>query len=103
MMTSCDMYAGCDDVTPGSSFVFSCLEVCLSIIVRHIPAINSNLVTSSVYQTSSLKYTNQQEMTQAVCAVLNVIEQLPSLCSQNGSFSKSISRLRIVSILKHNL
>ena len=78
------IHTGEDDVTPGSSFVFSCLEVCLSIIVRHIPAINSALVSSGIYQTAVLKYGNEVEMNQSVGAVLNILAELPALCSQNG-------------------
>lgn len=84
---SCICYAtGEDDVTPGSSFVFSCLEVCLSIMVRHIPAINSALVSSGIYQTSH-RPNNAQEVNQAVASVLNVIDELPALCSQNGKWN----------------
>ena len=76
---------GEDDVTPGSSFVFSCLEVCLAIIVRHIPSINSALISSGIYQTAALlKHSNEREMNEIVSSVLNVISELPHLCSQNG-------------------
>ncbi|XP_067939352.1 HEAT repeat-containing protein 5B-like isoform X2 [Watersipora subatra] len=77
--TQCD-----DDVTPGASFVFSCLEVCLSLIVRHIPAINSTLVSSGIYQAAALKLSNEKEMNESVGAILSVLAELPALCSDNG-------------------
>ena len=85
---------GEDDVTPGSSFVFSCLEVCLAIIVRHIPSINSALVSSGIYQTAALlKRSNEKEMNEVVSSVLNVISELPHLCSQNGELFAAGKRM----------
>ena len=85
---------GEDDVTPGSSFVFSCLEVCLAIIVRHIPSINSALVSSGIYQTAALlKHSNEKEMNEVVSSVLNVIAELPHLCSQNGELFAAGKRM----------
>lgn len=76
--------AGEDSVEAGSSLVFSCLEVCLSIMVRHLPSINTSLVTSAIYQTHQ-RAGDSQEVHAILEACLTVLAELPALCSDRGN------------------
>lgn len=70
-------------ITPGQSLVFSALEVCLCLLVRALPALNPTPIVSPV----SLARPGQPhsaECGQLVASALNVMEELPSLCSPKG-------------------
>ncbi|XP_034252934.1 HEAT repeat-containing protein 5B isoform X2 [Thrips palmi] len=72
------------EITPGQSLVFAALEVCLCLLVRALPALNPTPIVSPV----SLARPGQPhsaECGQLVASALNVMEELPGLCSPNGA------------------
>lgn len=68
-----------EDIVPGESLVFAVLEVCLCLLIRHIPALspapNSTIIVS-------LKVTQPPEVSGSLIAsALTTLENLCSLCS----------------------
>lgn len=73
------------EITPGSSVVFATLEVCLCVLVRHLPSLNPTILSSSPTSTSVFKQSGFGEQTiQLLSDVLRVLADLPSLCSPPG-------------------
>lgn len=84
------------DILPGTSLVFAVLEVCLCLIVRHLPALSPTAVSNvstdrtgvnnarrSVTGTPSA--VNSVESSRLVAAALQSMENLHRLCSPKGA------------------
>lgn len=70
------------EIVAGQSLVFAVLEVCLCLLIRHIPALsptpNSTIIVS-------LKVTQPAEVSgQLIASALTTLENLSSLCSPQG-------------------
>ena len=75
------------DIIPGKSLVFATLEVCLCVLVRHMPALNPTIQSSSI-QMSAFKQTSFPEATtQLLASTLQIMADLPSICSAAGKLS----------------
>lgn len=73
------------EITPGNSVVFATLEVCLCVLVRHLPSLNPTILSSSPTSMSVFKQSGFSEQTiQLLSDVLRVLGDLPSLCSPPG-------------------
>ena len=72
------------DILPGKSLVFATLEVCLCVLVRHIPNLNPS-IPSTGFGTGQGKYAGLGEHAcQLISAALLVMADLPQLCSPAG-------------------
>ena len=71
------------DIIGGKSLVFASLEVCLCVLVRHIPAINPALPSTRLH-TPPPRHRFSEETCQLICTVLNIMVELPALCSHAG-------------------
>lgn len=72
------------DINQGQGFVFSVLEVCLCLIVRHIPTLNPVSVTPSTVQVKQRLANN--EFSDLISSSVTALEALPDLCSPAGKF-----------------
>ncbi len=70
------------DIIAGKSLVFATLEVVLCVLVRHIPGINPSL--PSAKSPNLRPHRLSEEACQLVSTVLNVMVDLPPLCSHSG-------------------
>jgi hypothetical protein len=72
---------------PGKSLVFATLEVCLCVLVRHMPALNPSLPPASALSTP-VSTVKQSALSDGVCqllaSTLQTMAELPSLCSPAG-------------------
>lgn len=68
------------ELTPGKSVVFAVLEVCLCLLVRHLPPLNPTPLVSSPQRPPSLS----PEAAELVASSLDVMAGLPDLCSPQG-------------------
>ena len=71
------------DIIGGKSLVFATLEVCLCVLVRHMPSINPALPSARLH-TPAPRHRFSDEACQLISTVLNVMVELPSLCSHTG-------------------
>jgi len=72
------------NIVPGKSVVFATLEVCLCVLVRHMPALNP-AIPSTGFQISSLRQTAFSDATcQLLATTLQIMTDLPLLCSPAG-------------------
>ena len=71
------------DILAGKSLVFACLEVCLCVLVRHIPALNPSLPPASTQGLLQPPRLNEST-TQLVCSAISILADLPPLCSPAG-------------------
>lgn len=71
------------DIIGGKSLVFATLEVCLCVLVRHMPSINPALPSARLHTPAS-RHRFSDEACQLISTVLNVMVELPSLCSHTG-------------------
>lgn len=77
-------------IVPGKSVAFATLEVCLCVLVRHMPALNPSIPTTG-FQISSLRQTAFSEATnQLLAAALQIMTDLPMLCSPSGEFGRNV-------------
>lgn len=79
------------EITPGQSLVFASLEVCLCLLVRALPALNPTPIVSPV----SLARPGQPHSAECgylVASALNVMEDLPGLCSPTGKSYLTVFR-----------
>lgn len=70
-------------IVPGNSLVFAVLEVCLCLLVRHLPALNpshNSLIIKSLRLTQT-----PEEMDKMISAAITCIEELHKLCSPQGA------------------
>lgn len=70
------------ELTPGKSVVFAVLEVCLCLLVRHLPVLNPTPLVSSPQRSYSLS----SEAEELVASALDAMSGLPDLCSPQGLF-----------------
>lgn len=90
-------------IVPGKSVAFATLEVCLCVLVRHMPALNPS-IPSTGFQISSLRQTAFSEATNQLLAVsLQIMTDLPMLCSPAGEFGRNIVMKSISSFIYCNL
>jgi hypothetical protein len=79
------------EIVPGKSLVFATLEVCLCILVRHLPTLNPALPASSALAAASATAAKQatfsETTSQLLAGALQTMSELPSLCSPAGSVS----------------
>lgn len=79
------------EIIPGKSVVFALLEVCLCVLVRHLPSLNPSLpngAASSINIVSHLKVAPlTREGSSLVATALSVMSELPGLCSPAGSIA----------------
>ena len=75
---------GGDDghIVPGKSVVFATLEVCLCVLVRHLPSLNP-AIPKTGFQMRNAGFSD--DVHELMSETLHVIAQLPSLCSPQGS------------------
>ena len=69
------------DIIPGKSLVFASLEVCLCVLVRHLPALNP-AIPGAHHTQSRNRLTD--DACQLISNVLQLMTQLPPLCSHAG-------------------
>ncbi|KAK2175422.1 hypothetical protein NP493_734g02011 [Ridgeia piscesae] len=74
------------DIVPGKSIVFATLEVCLYVLVRHVPALNPS-IPSTGFQTASVSSRWTEDTCQLMSTALQIMSQLPALCTPRGSVS----------------
>ena len=71
------------DIVSGKSVVFATLEVVLCVLVRHLPALNPSLPAAGFHPpTRHMRLT--EETCRLVSSALNVMTELPPLCSPAG-------------------
>jgi hypothetical protein len=74
------------DIIAGKSVVFATLEVCLCVLVRHLPSLNPAIPTSGLAVTA-IKV-NRAKISSTVNGLiatsLQILADLPSLCSPKG-------------------
>lgn len=73
------------EIIPGKSLAFAGLEVCLCILVRHMPALNPSLPPTSQLSTKQSSTTSDSAI-QLLSGTLHTMAELPSLCSPAGLF-----------------
>ena len=69
------------DIIPGKSVVFATLEVCLCVLVRHLPSLNPAIPTSGL-AVISIKV-NRAKISDTVNRLISTAD-LPNLCSPKG-------------------
>ncbi|XP_067680006.1 HEAT repeat-containing protein 5B-like isoform X1 [Haliotis asinina] len=74
------------DIEPGKSVVFASLEVCLCVLVRQIPAMNPSAPTTGFQVPTHLLKLSEESGT-LIASVIQVMADLPSLCSPTGAVS----------------
>ena len=72
------------DIVAGKSVVFATLEVCLYVLVRHMPALNPS-IPSTGFQAASITSKLTEETCQLMSTALQIMSQLPALCSPAGT------------------
>ena len=74
---------GGDDghIVPGKSVVFATLEVCLCVLVRHLPSLNP-AIPKTGFQTRHSGFSD--DVHELMSDTLQVLAKLPSLCSLQG-------------------
>jgi len=72
------------DIVPGKSIVFATLEVCLYVLVRHVPALNPS-IPSTGFQTASVSSRWTEDTCQLMSTALQIMSQLPALCTPRGT------------------
>ena len=73
------------EITPGKSVSFATLEVCLCVLVRHIPSLNPGILSSSSTSSSIFKQSAYNEPTiNLLTSTVHLLPLLPSLCSPKG-------------------
>ena len=77
------------DIIPGKSVVFATLEVCLCVLVRQLPGLNPSL-PSTGFAPSRTLLRPTPESTQLVSLALQIIVDLPPLCSPKGTAQQLI-------------
>ena len=83
--SSCSLGEGGEsgDIIPGKSQVFAVLEVCLCVLVRHLPALNPAL-PSTGFQQPSLGRAMCDEACELVADAVQIMGDLVDLCSPQG-------------------
>jgi len=71
------------ELTPGKSVVFAVLEVCLCLLVKHLPPLNPTPLVSSPARVTSLS----SEAAELVASALDIMSSLPDLCSPKGIYT----------------
>jgi hypothetical protein len=73
------------DVLPGKSVSFAALEVCLCVLVRHVPNLNPAIPSTGF---GTVKYSGLSDHAcQLLSSALLIMADLPALCSPAGWFS----------------
>ncbi|XP_064600027.1 HEAT repeat-containing protein 5B-like isoform X2 [Liolophura sinensis] len=72
------------EIIPGKSVVYACLEVCLCVVVRNIPALNPSAPQTG-FQIPTRLSKLSEEASQLVSGAVAILADLPSLCSPVGS------------------
>lgn len=86
-------------IIPEKSVVFALLEDCLCLLVRHLPQLSPSLATTTT--TTNTHCPLVEEAQQLISASLDVLVQLPGLCSPLGSISVlSVVLYLITGVLK---
>ena len=74
------------DIVPGKSVVFATLEVCLCVLVRHLPSLNPAIPSSGLAVTA-IKVNRakiSEDINSLIATALQIIAELPMLCSPKG-------------------
>lgn len=71
------------EIIPGKSLVFAVLEVCLCLLVRHLPPLNPTPLVSSPLRSQPLNNNSSK----LVAAALIGMEELINLCSPQGALA----------------
>uniref|UniRef100_T1IQK7 HEAT repeat-containing protein 5A n=1 Tax=Strigamia maritima TaxID=126957 RepID=T1IQK7_STRMM len=74
------------EIVPGKSVVFAILEVCMCVLVRQFPKINT-AENSNSYSThlQNRGFISPEDCNQLIVYTMNVLSELPNLCSPTGS------------------
>ncbi|KAL0275721.1 UNVERIFIED_CONTAM: hypothetical protein PYX00_003499 [Menopon gallinae] len=71
------------EIIPGKSLVFAALEVCLCLLVRHLPPLNPTPLVSSPLRSQPLN----ESSSKLVATALSIMEGLVNLCSAQGGLA----------------
>ncbi|XP_013379521.1 HEAT repeat-containing protein 5B-like isoform X2 [Lingula anatina] len=74
------------EITPGKSVVYATLEVNLCVLIRYIPALNPALPSTGFTQPHRVNNMSE-EVAQLIASTLNIMMELPGLCSPRGTLS----------------
>ncbi|XP_074651872.1 HEAT repeat-containing protein 5B-like [Tubulanus polymorphus] len=74
------------DIVPGQSVSFAVMEVCLCILIHQLPAINP-ANPSTGFQVPSRLGKLSEESILLICSAVQIMAELPTLCSPAGSIS----------------
>ena len=72
------------EIIPGQSIVFATLEVCMCVISQRVPALNP-AAQSTGFQLPTRLSRMTEEVCQLLASVVQVMTDLPSLCSIPGN------------------
>ncbi|XP_052275904.1 HEAT repeat-containing protein 5B-like isoform X2 [Dreissena polymorpha] len=73
------------EIIPGQSIVYATLEVCVGVMSRRVPALNPSAQATGFHVRSSPQLTD--EVCLLLSNVVDVLTEMPSLCSVAGSLS----------------
>ncbi|XP_071971491.1 HEAT repeat-containing protein 5A isoform X1 [Engystomops pustulosus] len=86
----------------GRSLVLAALELCLCILIRQLPQLSPRL-SGTITGRQATKQPLSQDSSLLISASLNILAELPSLCSPEGSVSVLPTLLYlVVGVLQHN-
>ncbi|KAH0620555.1 hypothetical protein JD844_021134 [Phrynosoma platyrhinos] len=71
---------------PGKSLVFATLEMCMCILVRHLPQLNPK-ITGSPGITAGKPHLLSENGSRLVSAALGILSDVPAVCSPEGSIA----------------
>ncbi|XP_067390454.1 HEAT repeat-containing protein 5A [Emydura macquarii macquarii] len=72
-------------LVPGKSLVFATLELCVCILVRHLPQLNPKLTGNPAVKTGKPQLS--ENGSRLVSAALIILSDIPAVCSPEGSVS----------------
>ena len=76
---------------PGKSVVYACLEVCLCVLVRHLPALNP-AIPQTGFQPLTKECGFTPDVNTLISSCVTVIGQLFNLCSPKGNNGGAVFR-----------
>lgn len=76
------------DVLPGKSLVFATLEICLQVLVKQLPGLNPSLTAAGVHMPARKDDRLVDDTCQLVSGALQIMADLPLLCSPGGKTLK---------------
>ena len=72
------------EITPGKSLVFATLEVCLCVLVRHVPTLNPSPGAGKLTPQSNGPVKLNASASHLVGSAMQIMVELPVLCSPKG-------------------